>query len=136
QLDAHEHDDRVPPDQHPDGADREQQRGQDQVVRRVHSPLPLPAPTGADPSVKPGPVAGSPAVGSFGPPPAGAVPVSPPDDPSPGGRSPGGRWLGAGDAPPTRPFPAPPSAADGPPGSIGSWSAESARAYTPGPGRG
>ena len=36
QLDAHEHDDRVAPDQHADRADGEQQRGQHQVVGRRH----------------------------------------------------------------------------------------------------
>src|SRR4051794_17162402 len=44
QLDAHEHDDRVAPHQHADGADGEQDRGQHQVVGDGHrgaaSPLP------------------------------------------------------------------------------------------------
>src|SRR5690349_2678329 len=40
QLDAHEHDDRVAPHQDADGADGEQHRRQQQVVRRAHRSLP------------------------------------------------------------------------------------------------
>src|SRR4051812_24034212 len=39
QLDAHEHHDRVAPHQHADGADGEQQRGQQQVVGGTHDRL-------------------------------------------------------------------------------------------------
>src|SRR5947209_5623348 len=41
QLDAHEHDDRVAPQQHTRSADGEQQCGEVQVVLRVHRPPPL-----------------------------------------------------------------------------------------------
>src|SRR3984957_13612192 len=41
QLDAHEHDDRVAPQQHTGGADGEQQCGQIQIILRIHDAPPL-----------------------------------------------------------------------------------------------
>src|SRR5882757_473851 len=43
QLDAHEHDDRVAPDQHPCRTDGEQQRAEVQVIRRIHGVGPFPS---------------------------------------------------------------------------------------------